>query len=1209
MKVLTVNAQSLTPEKLAELECLCEESKYDVVVVSETHLPLSAVRAMRGYAFSRGAEYTGPRGKVCRGVCIYIREGLSFVEVASESDHPALHGVKISGDEGKDLFVGGFYSPPAYLFERADAAIEDVGSSSDDDNDCLHDTQMKVRDNDIRECYAQAQAFAERWSKLGHVLLCGDFNPQRGEALHCMEGLLGSMQCLHWPSTGVDAVSPPWDTETLYEPTCVMPTRGGGTSRAVLDCFLGSPGLRQHVSDFAVLRERGLTGSPHAPVALELEFRAARAAPEKMAPQYSWQWDEAYSAPKEKKVKYVQCLTGCLENWIHAHGEQLQQQRVGCFEQATTELVQCFVVAGTLAFGVRTRRPAGGPLKWFDYELRMMLRRRNALLRRAQRYERDGLAEQAANTRGLYHQMKQEARVMVKLANKRRWNRVVERMEHATQVVFWRYMLRDSRGNTSMPRRVRHPDSGEMEVEPLNKLEAMAAFWSRVVSEADHQDSLFDDDAWEQLKLRVQSLQVDDDPQSPGVTAEAVEAAIKKVHRRKAPGSDGVCDWMIVLANKSDTLRSVLTLLFTALWDTAFVPAQWKFSVFSPIFKKGDPALPQNYRPIALLSVLAKLFSRVINDILYDQLERQGKLPDEQGGFRRFRGSPEMVLATRSVIETRRRRKFATFLSFIDVKRAYDSVSRSGLALALFELGSPGKIWHLVREWYNGDSAAVRMGGLCSLPFPTTLGVRQGDIMSPLLFSCYINGVVEKLAAQQVGVDLGDGYPRLAILLFADDMLCFAENGDDLQRLLDALSAHMNSLRLRVSTGMNQMKSAVMVYGREFCNKTADLDREYVLCGLAIPIVHHYRYLGVVLQDDGKWTMQAAQMRSALGVCVHRLIRAGMHRDGLNPRRGRQLIKIQMNPILEYASGVFILPAIENDKLQSAWQKGVRAAFGVPRFASIAPLLGDLDLVESSVVDRQRLYRLTMLHRVLGYSPSRIVRRCVMLWKHVRQDATNWWVAAWRAMEILGFRVDKTNDEQVAAFARTKRQKWLEAVKAAAYRKARTEWLQKLRAVDEPHLWPYWCCVRDVPICPPAKREHVRLASYLEDKHKRRRQFFAMCRAGSLPLQAGKQSSLAFRCGGAHSSPGPLCFMCEQSSETMDHFLWSCPAYEDLRKESELTFPTEALPRERIYSSPKRWNLYLHHWFNQWQLRIQAWRRGVDPEYPFLGGTSTWLQL
>jgi hypothetical protein len=92
-------------------------------------------------------------------------------------------------------------------------------------------------------------------------------------------------------------------------------------------------------------------------------------------------------------------------------------------------------------------------------------------------------------------------------------------------------------------------------------------------------------------------------------------------------------------------------------------------------------------------------------------------------------------------------------------------------------------------------------------------------------------------------------------------MLCFAENGDDLQRLLDALSAHMNSLRLCVSTGMNQMKSAVMVYGREFCNKTADLDREYVLCGLAIPMVHHYRYLGVVLQDDGKWTMQAAQMR------------------------------------------------------------------------------------------------------------------------------------------------------------------------------------------------------------------------------------------------------------------------------------------------------------------------------------------------------------
>ena len=173
-----------------------------------------------------------------------------------------------------------------------------------------------------------------------------------------------------------------------------------------------------------------------------------------------------------------------------------------------------------------------------------------------------------------------------------------------------------------------------------------------------------------------------------------------------------------------------------------------------------------------------------------------------------------MVLTLHSLIENRRLRGRSTHLCFLDVVKAYDTVSRSGLALRLFELGTPAKLLALVREWYSDDSACVMMGGLRSDWFDLSLGVKQGDISSPILFSCYINGAVDLFNQRpDLGVDLGDGRKRLAIQLFADDMVLMAESGEMLSEMLDIITAFVDQVRLRLSTGLQQKKSAVMVYG------------------------------------------------------------------------------------------------------------------------------------------------------------------------------------------------------------------------------------------------------------------------------------------------------------------------------------------------------------------------------------------------------------
>jgi len=83
-----------------------------------------------------------------------------------------------------------------------------------------------------------------------------------------------------------------------------------------------------------------------------------------------------------------------------------------------------------------------------------------------------------------------------------------------------------------------------------------------------------------------------------------------------------------------------------------------------PIYKKGDRSDPGNYRPISLLCVAGKVLSRIINDLLYDRMEEEGLIPDEQGGFRKGRGAPEMVFGAYSLVETRRLCGKPTYLVF-----------------------------------------------------------------------------------------------------------------------------------------------------------------------------------------------------------------------------------------------------------------------------------------------------------------------------------------------------------------------------------------------------------------------------------------------------------------------------------------------------------------------------------------------------------------
>ena len=143
-------------------------------------------------------------------------------------------------------------------------------------------------------------------------------------------------------------------------------------------------------------------------------------------------------------------------------------------------------------------------------------------------------------------------------------------------------------------------------------------------------------------------------------------------------------------------------------------------------------------------------------------------------------------------------------IAFIDFSKAYDKVVRDRLWKCLGKLGVSGKFLCFLQSLYWGTSCQVRVGAKSSRAFDVNVDIRQGYVLSPLLFSLYINGLVEELKKSSCGVECGGDI--LPGLLFADDTALFASDGPGIEKSLDVLVRWCNEWGVKI----NVHKSGIM---------------------------------------------------------------------------------------------------------------------------------------------------------------------------------------------------------------------------------------------------------------------------------------------------------------------------------------------------------------------------------------------------------------
>ena len=208
---------------------------------------------------------------------------------------------------------------------------------------------------------------------------------------------------------------------------------------------------------------------------------------------------------------------------------------------------------------------------------------------------------------------------------------------------------------------------------------------------------------------------------------------------------------MLKAASREVDFLSVLLDLVNAVWRENEVQSEWSDTVLVPILKKGDLSSCYNWRGIALLDVVGKVVARILQGKL--QLLAEVELPESQYGFRKSRRCANMIFTVCQLVEKLWEHMAKSFVTFIDLKKAYDSVTRNVTWLALGKLGVPEDTIDLICSFHQGMKARIRLDGALLEEFSVENGLRQGCCMAPVLFNLYTCVILERWKARVERVD------------------------------------------------------------------------------------------------------------------------------------------------------------------------------------------------------------------------------------------------------------------------------------------------------------------------------------------------------------------------------------------------------------------------------------------------------------------------
>ena len=352
------------------------------------------------------------------------------------------------------------------------------------------------------------------------------------------------------------------------------------------------------------------------------------------------------------------------------------------------------------------------------------------------------------------------------------------------------------------------------------------------------------------------------------VHPESVRKIIVNLKNSKSCGVDTI-DTNTLKIMVDDILPAVTHIVNLSIQQSVF-PAQYKIAKVIPLLKKGDPLLPKNYRPVAILCVLSKVVERVVYLQVVDYMNRNNFFHPNHHGFRAHHSPASAMIQMYDTWVQAVDKGQLTGVCMLDMSAAFDVVDHGILLEKLKLYGFDIGALKWMEDYLTGRSQAVYIDGALSAFLSVSIGVPQGSILGPLCYVLFTNDLPETVLESQSHVHFSnlttDCKECGGLCCFADDSTysVASDDQDTLEAKLNAkyrvIAEYMGNNRLK----LNDDKTHLLIMTTQQRQRLLNIKVKISTPSEVIKPIKSEKLLGIIIQDNLKWTNYIQNNKNSL---------------------------------------------------------------------------------------------------------------------------------------------------------------------------------------------------------------------------------------------------------------------------------------------------------------------------------------------------------
>ena len=443
-----------------------------------------------------------------------------------------------------------------------------------------------------------------------------------------------------------------------------------------------------------------------------------------------------------------------------------------------------------------------------------------------------------------------------------------------------------------------------------------------------------------------------DDIMGDELTLEEIQRAIKKLKSGKAPGWDNISAECIKYGGQR--LACTIQRLCNNITKYEHIPNHFKIGIIVTI-PKGDKVKTDqdNYRGITLLSVLSKLYEKCFVCRVEEWARERKLIIDVQGAGKIKCSSLHTAWIVKEAIAVNQEKYGSVYIGILDIRKAFDTLWQDGMLYKLYDVGIRGKAWRILCGFYSNFVCKVQVNGMLSEGFEAKCGIHQGAPCSMLIFTIFMNDLLQQLLDFDGKVWLGEECVNCAA--FADDITLIARCKTDLQALFDIADRYSKRWRYQY----NPTKCAIMIFGPDSQPKT-----DVILGAHVLKVSQSEPHLGGVLAVNEQGTQNFINQRiKSCQKVAYAVQSIGSLRVPVNPAIATKLYYSACISKLCYGLELINLDDNMYDQLECFHARNAKIFQGLPQSTSNVGCIGTIGW--TSISAHINILKILFLWRIL----------------------------------------------------------------------------------------------------------------------------------------------------------------------------------------------------------------------------------------------------